>query len=75
MPRRPSRVIYVWLCLGYVWAMFDYQVEDAEATGRAVRSLYSLITEKQDDDEFVLQLLFAFYRLLQVKTWLKIANP
>jgi len=30
------------------------------------RTLYSLMTERQDDDEFVLQLLYAFYRLLQV---------
>ena len=33
-----------------------------------MRTLYSLITERQDDDEFVLQLLYAFYRLLQVVT-------
>jgi len=39
---------------------------DEEEDARGVRSLYSLITEKQEDDEIVLQLLFAFYRLLQV---------
>jgi hypothetical protein len=31
------------------------------------RTLYSLMTERQEDDEFVLQLLYAFYRLLQVR--------
>ena len=30
-------------------------------------ALYSIITEKQEDDEIVLQLLFAFYRLLLVE--------
>ena len=43
-------------------AVFMDVDEEDEAAGRGVRSLYSLITEKQHDDEFVLQLLFAFYR-------------
>lgn len=34
---------------------------------RVVTSLYSLITEKQEDDEIVLQILYAFYQLLQVQ--------
>jgi len=38
---------------------------DDEHDSRAVSSLYSLLTEKMEDDEFVLQLLIAFYRLLQ----------
>jgi len=32
---------------------------------RVVTSLYSLITEKQEDDEIVLQILYAFFQLLQ----------
>ena len=35
------------------------------AQTRILRSLYLLITEKQEDDELVLQILFALYRFLQ----------
>ena len=37
------------------------------AQTRILRSLYLLITEKQEDDELVLQILFALYRFLQVR--------
>ncbi|EOD34835.1 hypothetical protein EMIHUDRAFT_228100 [Emiliania huxleyi CCMP1516] len=40
---------------------------DSMAGGPTTRTLYSLLTERQEDDEFVVQLLFAFYRLLQVE--------
>ena len=35
------------------------------ARTRLMAALYSLITEKQEDDEFVLQILYAFYQLLK----------
>ena len=35
------------------------------AESRVLTSLYTLITEKQEDDEIVLQILFAFFHLLQ----------
>lgn len=35
------------------------------SNSRVVSSLYSLITEKQEDDEIVLQILYAFFQLMQ----------
>ena len=41
------------------------QLAATMAQTRILRSLYLLITEKQEDDELVLQILFALYRFLQ----------
>ena len=41
------------------------QLAATMADTRILRSLYLLITEKQEDDELVLQILFALYRFLQ----------
>ena len=56
-------LLEVIICLGALAA--HPECASRLAQSRVLSSLYSIITEKQEDDEIVLQILYAFFHLLQ----------
>jgi len=56
-------LLEVIICLGAIGA--HPECASRLSQSRVLSALYSIITEKQEDDEIVLQILYAFFHLLQ----------